>query len=50
MLVRGFAAAIPAGSTFTFRTEEGSFRNPPTTKRITTFNASSNTPGGAIID
>lgn len=39
--VKGLSSAISAGQTFTFQTTDSQFKNPPSTKAISTFEAAS---------
>ena len=50
LTITGLFEAIPAGGKFEFRTKDGSFKNPPTTKAITTFKAKSLAAFGLEID
>ena len=48
--VNGLSSSISAGGTFTFQTTDSSFKNPPSTKAVTTFSASSHSSGSNSID
>lgn len=48
--IDGLTSAISAGSTFTFQTTGSSFKNPPSTKAVSTFEANSFTSASKGID
>ena len=48
--ISGLSKAITAGTTFTFMTTDSRFRNPPSTKTVSTFVADSHRGDGSAID
>ena len=48
--IDGLSSAITAGSTFTFQTTGSSFKNPPSTKAVSTFEAASYSSSSKGID
>ena len=50
LTVTGLSSAILADEKFEFRTKDGSFKNPPTTKPVVTFRARSYNENGLEID
>ena len=49
-MVTGLDSVIAAGTTFTFQTSDSRFRNPPSTKSVSTFEADSHKLDGSVID